>query len=169
MGDKLKELARAVYELTANDIWIGGKGIGGNWPKTLTVNDKPWGWGKDVTWTISPEVVLGPHRVRVCVSWNGKTQDHCVRVLIDDELKHPGGAYLEGNYEYVFSLNWSWKIACQEAVDGGKIGPVNREDDLITAAKEKMKGRTGKEPPLCAYCQQALTELDAELHQGHPQ
>jgi len=52
MGD-LRKLARRLYDLTRQQVWVGGKGPGRPWPDGLEDVD----WGYSVTWTLSPEVM----------------------------------------------------------------------------------------------------------------
>lgn len=176
MANKLRKLAKTIYQLTREDIWLGGKGPHSPWPKRIKgfiwdPNER--GWGESVTWTLSPEVVLGEHRVRVCVSWTGSsTEYHHVRVFIDDELKHPGGMYQGWNGNWFGG--WSWRIASMERRDGGKTGPIGREDALLNAAERYLKGdRPDKvqAPLYCDACYDALVQVTTShprVHTGCP-
>lgn len=141
----LQRLAYTLFCLTRREIWLGGCSQRANdpWPKTIKR-----AWNSGVFWTLSPEVELGGHRVRVCVTtgWRDSNAIPWVRVLVyvDDEIKHPGGSYDEAGPVYIASVlwreNWACRIAAQEREDGGRTGPVDRRDLLIEEAEQRLRG-----------------------------
>jgi hypothetical protein len=157
-GRQLKKLAKLVFQLTRREIWLGGKG-GFNWPIDGSVPGVSW--HSETTWTLSPEVELGGHQVRVCVSYNENSDRHGnirgyyptdptgywhrVKVFVDGEEKYPGGEYLERNRWWWPS--WSKRIAMLEHRDGGATGPVDRTDLLIEDAKKKLKAVNAAHTP----------------------
>lgn len=155
---QLRKLAKAIFKLNRREIWLGGKshynGIGADWPKTIEKPD----WSSGVTWTLSPEVELGGHQMRVCVSWNGG-EWHKVRIFTDGKIVHPGGTYRSGWWP----IGWSWRIAKQESAEGGKTGPVDRRDLLLKEAAAKGRGVVTQhdEPLYCDSCDEAMQEVDA--------
>lgn len=134
---ELRRLATLVFELTRKEVWLGGKGGRSNsdWPDHI-----PQNWSRGVYWTLSPEVVLGGHRVRVCVSSSDyhhiEHAKHTVRVFIDDDLKYPGGKFWRYNWPWL----WSARIARYEREEGGKTSPVDTRADLIEEARERVHG-----------------------------
>lgn len=159
---ELRELADRIYDLAKREVWLGGvvtdawdfknRGTGhvGDWPKKLQRMD----WSRGVHWTLSPEVKLGGHRLRVCVT-SASYGKHTVRVFVDDELKYPGGTFR--NKETDSFWTWLWKslggrgedhwtfvLAHQELEEGGKTGPVFRRDLLIEEANDRLKSVTVK-------------------------
>jgi len=157
----LRKLAKAIYKLARREVWLGGKGPTKVWPSEIreAKYDRAWSWGSNVTWTLSPEVELGGHRMRVCVSWNGSEDGHNVRVFCDDEVKHPGGKY-EQKREWF--EGWSWRLARMERAEGGLTGPVDRQDLLLAEAHQKARGvvTTHEEPTYCRLCGEAVEEVD---------
>lgn len=170
----LQQLAKAIFELTRHDVWAGGKITGGHpratshgkaWPPGV---QDPWNisahgfsYGKDLTWTLSPEVDLAGHKVRVCVSWNG--EDTCaVRVFSGGDVKYPGGKYTVPKTFWPWSDSWEWVLAKQERREGGKTGHVDGRDLLLKAAREAQTGvRTQSDEPLyCDLCRKAVDEVD---------
>lgn len=138
---KLTRLAKAVYMLTKEETWVGGKQTAGSyaaptgpWPPELKSSDGwSWAWDKGTVWTLSPEVTIGQHRLRVCVFWNGdQLMNHGVKVFVDDVQKHPGGHYAKFNWWF---SGWSWRLAKQMYGDNGSTLPVSRSDTLLEAAK----------------------------------
>jgi hypothetical protein len=154
---QLRQLAKAIFKLTRREIWLGGKaeyrGVGADWPKTVEKQD----WSSGVTWTLSPEVELGGHQMRVCVSWGGG-EWHRVRVFTDGKLVHPGGEYQSSWWPW----GWSWRIAKQERAEGGKTGPVDRRDLLLKEAASKGRGVVTQhvDPLYCDSCDDALHEVE---------
>lgn len=161
---QLKKLAKLVFRLTRREVWIGGQGTR-DWPSINEIADVRWFRGDNnyegTTWTLSPEVELSGHRVRVCVSYNkrmdaqGNVHGHYTRqnlgkwhkvmVFVDGEEKYPGGEYIEKNRWWWPS--WSKRIAMLEHRDGGHTGPVDRTDLLITDAKKKLKAVNSTHTP----------------------
>ena len=52
------------------------------------------GWPVGLTWTMSPEVELGGHDLRVMISYRLDAKTPTIRVLVNNEQIHPGGAIL---------------------------------------------------------------------------
>lgn len=178
MSDRsdLKKVAKAVWDLSHRSEWLGGTGQSRDWPKNIQgFVDKKYarygdrtGWDEDVTWTLSPEVQLAGHRVRVCVSWDGREgSNHHVRVFVDDELKHPGGQYYGWNGNWFGG--WSWRIAKMEREDGGKTGPVDARDLVLEAAKQGGDAPPTPPPIYCDLCYQALTDVERKHHEERQQ
>ena len=164
----LRKIAKAVYEETKNDVWLGGQSrssyeggpSGSPWPTSLGKNN----WSNGVTWTLSPVVELGGHDLRVCVSHKQGQDYHHVRVYADNLEGYPGGLYkVQGVF---FKFGWSWRIALQEAADGGLPGPVGNRTLLLVDARKKSRGVLvdhDAPPALCSMCKQALAEAEAEV------
>lgn len=133
---ELKKLAKLLFQITRRAIWSGGRGDE-NWPDTIDAR-----WKIDTTWTLSPEVELGGHRLRVCVSSRrdpyANLQSFSVRVFVDDVLKYPGGIY--ETWDWPWCESWAGRIARIERTDGGHPGPVDKRDLLITEAKQRLSG-----------------------------
>ncbi len=175
MAGDLRELAHKLFLLTRRDVWLGGQqNVRGAWPEGV---EHP-GWNdSDLFWTLSPEVQLGGYRLRVCVSSRqaayGDVQKHRVRVYVDGEIKHPGGAYDEGEGSILVLLfglaeSWSTVVARQEREDGGRTGPVDVRDLLITEAADRLGGvRRAVEPAPDEAAIRAAREVEA-LVAGKP-
>jgi hypothetical protein len=149
----LKQLAWLVYKLNRREIWLGGrtryandKSYGDieapNWPNGLAI---PFSKKPDIFWTLSPEVELSGHLVRVVV-WsklqsrrNPMTEifnEHHVCVFVDNEIRHPGGTYREVSFPW----RWASRLAKQERWEGGQTGPVDVRDLLIEDAHKRLRG-----------------------------
>ena len=177
MKDKknLKKLAKLIYEMTQKEVWLGGKGNKG-WPQSISSIDSEENrrFKDSVAWTLSPEVELGGHRLRVCISspaedrWGGTTNKHNIRVFVDGILQYPGGLLGDNPDKRWWRKTWSGRIAIQERTDGGKTGPVDRGADLIVEAREKLRGVPTLHPPQLSVVEEpneamlkALREIDA--------
>ena len=156
---KLKKLAKLVFQLTRHEVWLGGMtSLEGPscWPRDV---DYPFGVTYCIFWSLSPEVKLLGHQVRVCVSSSEYAPEiHRVRVFIDGKLVHPGGAYIRTNYPWW----WSTRIAKEEVEEGGKPSPVATRDLLIQAAWEKLSGGDAKHPQLAG----PVVEEDPEIRRA---
>jgi hypothetical protein len=164
---ELKKLAKLIFQLTRREVWLGGKTevdhayhsrkVKG-WPSDM---EQPK-WSSDITWTLSPEIELGGHKMRVCVSSNASRYSRdspysCrVRVFTDGKLVYPGGWYDQKDW-WLFAgkfPSWAVRIATLERRDGGKTGPVDSRDLLIAEAKERL------EVPQSAKPKKLLTDND---------
>jgi hypothetical protein len=162
---ELRQLAKLVYKMSRRGVWLGGKALKtynskagkhvwkfGPWPKGL---HRPTMWDEQ-TWTLSPEVELGGHRLRVAVVSQRRNLIHIV-VFVDDEIKYPGGEFslevleYEGAllelWKWVFGEHWAKRIARIERKDGGRTGPIDRRDLLIAEARGKLGGPQQIEHP----------------------
>jgi|APSaa5957512576_1039674.scaffolds.fasta_scaffold79020_2 hypothetical protein len=166
---ELKRLAKLLFQLTRKKTWLGGKtcySIDGpedrkyvpHWPKEMELIH----WGGLVVWTLSPEVDLGGHKLRVCVADRKSADflgDHVVRVFVDNQLMYPGGAYETWSWPWL----WSTHLAKQEVAEGGKTSPVDTRKDLIAEAEERVHGvKVIKQLPAPEDVQRAEREI-AEL------
>jgi hypothetical protein len=145
MGSDLKLLAKKVFELTRRAKWLGGrtayqyrnerKYCCDNWPAELEDIFS----GGLIYWTLSPAIKLQQHEIRVCVTSKDSFR-HDVYVFNDNQLKHPGGHYEEIDFLWFWWpwTSWSCRIAKQTRIDGGKTGPVDTRDLLLTEADAKL-------------------------------
>lgn len=162
---QLKQLAKVIYDKTKADTWLGGKKkakyhggpTGSPWPSTLQTPT----WSNGVTWSLSPEIELGGHRLRVCVSYIKGEGTHNVRVFADGLCGYPGGLYTVSGY--IFKTGWSWHVAVQEARDGGLPGPVSKREDIIALGKGQKVKTQHTEPVYCAICKTAVEDAEAEV------
>jgi len=161
----LKQLAYRIFQLARREVWLGGRmkynsgNIGPPWPDSVL---GPQGWGQGLTWTLSPEVELGGHKLRLCISWGTDfAAPHC-RIFVDGEVKHPGGEFKANRF---FGDAWIRRIAKQERAEGGKTGPVDTRDLLLTEAFGKVHGKAPREPEpvYCDLCQDAVEEIDRDF------
>lgn len=142
MSDRsdLQSLAERIFLLTRRDVWLGGRSPKrGSWPLDVEYPN----WSNGYTWTLSPEVVLGGHRMRICVSseGDGSSFEYRVRVFVDGAVKHPGGLYDEFTwFGWEIFENWAGRIARHEREEGGRDGPVDRRDLLIAEANQRIQG-----------------------------
>jgi len=176
---ELKKLARLVFEMTRRQIWLGGKvvflqvdhgrstRIDDDWPEEVEFPDL----GSGVIWTMSPEVELGGHAIRVCVSASPnlfKREGCKVRVFVDGQIKYPGGVYEQPNWAWtwLWGENWATRLARIEISEGGRTGPVHRRDQLITEAKKRLQTAQVKHhptpiDPVDPAAEEAVREVEA--------
>lgn len=150
---ELWRLATLIFELTRRETWLGGIGPE-NWPHTVYGE-----WKDHMVWTLSPEVELGGHRMRVAVissdftrvgshpnHW-GRNQRHSWEVAAWHRRRHLVRVYSDGAPTYPGGKlppirniwpTWSGRIAEIELRDGGSTGPVERRDLLIAEAKARL-------------------------------
>ena len=177
---QLKKLAKLIFKMTRSDVWLGGKQVYGqekakHWPLETFPFSKPK-HSREYTWTLSPEVELGNHKIRVCVyhhhiqgrEWD---KDYYVVVYIDGEIKYPGGKYKDE--EWGIFPSWAYKIAKQEWLDGGKTGPVSARRKLIAEAKQKIHTpqvtHTSSTPDMTDPLVEAAVKEVEELVKKHKQ
>ncbi len=163
MASALYKLAHKIYQQTENSIWIGGKGHGGAWPLSESVN-----WTENTRWMISPEIEMGGYKLRLCISKTHESypnNTHRIRVFVDGELKNPGGMSGE-----ITTFKWfteSWDVDAAKAVwnNEGRSGPIKSpERFLAEALRHQQKALPGAQPPLiCSMCKQALEEIEQTM------
>jgi len=176
---ELKALAYRVFCLTRREVWAGGKvtskrevknydtkiiKLNPSWPEDLDKVD----WDEGVTWTLSPPVELGGHKIQVCVSSKFTSSAFGVRVFIDGNLKYPGGYYEDADW-WPFARtfpSWAGRIALLEQEDGGVSGPIDRRDLLIAEADQRLHGpkQITHDPPeanLSPEAEAAFREVEA--------
>ena len=143
---ELTRLAKHVYLLTQDEVWRGGKG--GTLPHRL--QEPKEFHNRRSYWTVSPEVELGDHKVRVLVHHREPDYDqiygggwHEVYVYVDGRLIYPGGQY---RVSWIFSplryFSWSTRVIKQEIWEGGrdsKVPGVGRKK-MLQDAKLQVKG-----------------------------
>lgn len=174
---ELKRLAYVLFLMTRRDVWLGGRTDTSegskDWPRASLPLGAPGRF-----WTLSPEVALGGHRLRVCVFTteryayliNGPIgDDHHVGIYVDDEVKHPGGHYAE--WDAPWWQSWSGQIARQEIEEGGKTGPVDRRDLLIAEAERALgfRGAAVVKAPPDPDAERAVREVEALVRGKRPQ
>lgn len=162
---ELKQLAKLVFQMTRRQIWLGGnvKRKMHDWPEDV---EPPQNWDKRVVWTMSPEVELGGHKIRVCVSaipdrfWAG---EGCrVRVFVDGVIGYPGGFYDQVDWTWLWQT-WATRLARIEIEEGGRTGPVDRRDQLIVEAKDRLQTAQVKHiaDPVDPDAEEAVREVEA--------
>ena len=175
MSTELQKIAKALWQRTRRDVWGGGYWEGSsrtNFPHALALPPSwqtwlagsPWGRARKLTFSVSPEVTLKGMRMRLLVGWSETWTKHDVIVYVDDEIKHPGGAYEATNRWW----HWSWKIARDEWAEGGKTGYVDVTDLVLAeaAGKPQEPKPNPAVPAYCDHCYMALTEAEVQANKA---
>ncbi len=173
---ELKKLAHLIFRMSRRQVWLGGKvptvawnakqadADWGDWPDDVNRPSSDLTWVSGLTWTLSPEVELGGHRLRVCVSStfdSGRKHKHHVRIFVDGKIMYPGGHYEK--VDWSFWESWSGRLARLERAEGGLTGPVDRRDLLIAEAQEKLQSAASRHPSrvLDVDAVEAVREVEA--------